>query len=77
MRLCMEVRQWQQLFGLYTTARIRYRPLSPGAEEFLVLELPHVNISWPLKRMEEILDVESLQYRNALMGRRPDLDLLF
>jgi hypothetical protein len=36
----------------------------PGAEEFLVLELPHLNvhISWPLKRMEEILDVESLQY---------------
>ncbi len=31
MRLCMEVRQWQQFFGLYTTARIRYRPRSPGA----------------------------------------------
>lgn len=36
MRLCMEVRQWQQLFGLYTTSRIRYRPLSPGASSLSV-----------------------------------------
>ncbi len=33
---CAWVLQWQQLFGLYTTARIRYRPLSPGASSLSV-----------------------------------------
>jgi len=55
--------------GLYSTARIRHRPLSPGTEEFLVLELPQLNVhvSWSLKMIEEILDPPSLQYPNPLV----------